>query len=73
MSRRRSGTSIRVSRAAWCLERGPDTCDFCLQAFHIEAAYYCAGCDRPFCPLCAGSTEAGDALRCPECADPGDD
>ena len=50
---------------AWWDEAGPDVCEFCQHAFHVEVGFYCADCDRPVCPVCVITLSSRAA--CPEC------
>lgn len=63
---RRSGFGS-TGGAAWSLEPGPETCDFCLRGFHLEIGYHCADCDRPICPVCVVTVRARGVVLCPEC------
>jgi hypothetical protein len=61
--------TTRETRRAWWLEPGPEVCEFCLAAYHIELAYYCIDCDRPVCPICAVAVRDRHAVLCPECSE----
>jgi hypothetical protein len=50
------------------LEPGVETCGFCLRAYHYEAAYHCADCDRPACPVCIVTVRERQTVVCPQCA-----
>lgn len=58
-------------RAPWWLEAGPDTCEFCLHGYHVEAGYYCFDCDAPVCALCV--VHELKHVLCPDCAAGGED
>lgn len=62
----RSEDSSR-SEMPWWLEAGPQTCDFCLRAYHTEAGRHCPECDRPICPLCVAEVRVNCTWLCPEC------
>ena len=49
-------------RVPWWLEAGPDTCEFCLHGYHVEAGYYCFDCDAPVCALCVVARAQARAL-----------
>ena len=57
----------------WWLEAGPDTCEFCLHGYHVEAGYYCFDCDAPVCPLCVVVVRERQVVLCPHCAEGGED
>jgi hypothetical protein len=67
-----SGARHSTRRRAWWHESGPESCGFCLTAYHIELAYYCADCDRPVCPACAVAVRDRRVVLCPECAEKGE-
>lgn len=60
--RRSSNTPV-----PWWSEPGPDACEFCLSAFHVEVGFYCWECDRPVCPVCVVTRLEQKAVFCPEC------
>lgn len=55
----------------WWSEPGPEVCEFCLQAFHLEAGYHCIDCDRPICPVCVVTLRERRAVSCPQCTQQG--
>ncbi|MDT8386527.1 MAG: hypothetical protein RQ736_03385 [Thiogranum sp.] len=60
-------------RLPWWLQAGPDSCEFCFHAYHVEAGYYCFDCDAPVCPLCVVAVRERRVVLCPHCAEGGGD
>lgn len=56
----------------WWLAPGPETCEFCLRAYHVEAGYRCIDCDQPVCPLCVVTIRETRVVACPHCRTEGD-
>lgn len=51
----------------WWLEPGVEECEFCLQAVHYEAFYFCTECDAPVCPACTVAVYERRITICPRC------
>ncbi|WP_308364547.1 MULTISPECIES: hypothetical protein [unclassified Microbulbifer] len=56
-----------MSEAPWWLQPGPETCQFCLRAFHHEAGYHCLHCDWAVCPGCVVERFENREAVCPQC------
>jgi hypothetical protein len=50
------------------LLQGTEQCDYCLQWYEYEEAFYCAECDSQVCPACVIVMHASEVVLCPECA-----
>lgn len=58
---------VESVRQRWWLEPGSESCTFCAASYQIEAAYYCAECDRPLCPACVVEVFMTRRVVCPRC------